>query len=497
MNSRIINYIKDKTTRVTIVIVLLLSASCGEDFIDVVPEDSIDKSTFFENENELLLALNGAYRIQSNFYRNNLGFQIRDGRSDDTGIDQLDQPERIDTETFEEFNNSQVVVGEWLNLYNTINHANQIIFYGVDATPIAADGQALIDRFLAEAKFIRALAYYELVIYWGGNSPLRVEPPEILTEIVPSSTTEAIYNQIVQDLTEAASTLPASYTGDEVGRATRYAALGLLGKVELQRGNNSAALAALTQVEGNFSLLTDFADVYAPGNDNHEESVFEISFNKDDISLNVANTFVHNTEMERLGLTGGTGRTNLLFFPTNDLIAAFSDPLDLRAASTFAFENDDPNDLPYIAKFIDGIGNGNADINQIIIRYADILLSLAEATGESAQAYEYINQVRRRGYGLDPNTPAPAVDISAATPGTFEEKLLNERRLELAFEAGHRWKDLLRLVGPSTLVTHMQDHLLNQVGRSVNLTSDSFLYPIPFREIDLSDGQIIQNPGKN
>lgn len=490
----IINYIKTKTVVIILCFGLLFSYSCGEDFINLIPEEAIDKGSFFKNETELLLALNGTYRMQTNFYAGLLSYQIREGRSDDTVIDQQDQPERIDTETFEEVNNSQIVVGEWLNLYNIINHANGVIVNGAGAVPNQPGGQDLIDRYIAEAKFLRALAYYEIVVLWGGNAPLRLEPATDFSIIVPSSTTEAIYNQIVQDLTEAIAVLPTSYSGNDVGRATHYAALSLLGKAELQRGNNSAALTAFRQVEGNYSLLANYADLYAIGNDNHSESIFEISFNKSDISFGLANNFVHSTEMVRLGLLGGTDRQNLLFAPTNDLVAAFN-PSDLRASSTFAFENDDPSDIVYISKFIDGLDSTNPDINQIIFRYADVLFGLAEAIGESSEAYEYINQVRRRGYGLDPNTPDISVDISTATPGTFNEKLLNERRLELAFEAGHRWKDYLRLTDQSIAVSQLEAHLLDQVGRSISLTVDNLLYPIPFREIDLSEGLINQNPG--
>lgn len=491
----IIKYIKAKAVTASVCLMLLLAYSCGEDFINVIPEDSIDKSSFFKNEIEVRLALNGAYRTQTDFYGNRLSYQLRDGRSDDTAIDQLDQPERIDTETFEEVNNSQIVVEQWLRLYNIINHANGVIIKGPEAVPVGPDGQDLIDRYIAEAKFLRALAYYEIVIHWGGNAPLRLTPAEDFGEIVPSSTTDAIYNQIAQDLADAAAGLPDSYSGNDVGRATRYAALSLLGKVELQRGDAGAALTAFRQVEGNYSLLPDYADLYAPGNDNHAESIFEISFNKTDISFGLANELVHNSEMDRLGLIGGTGRANLLFAPTNDLIAAFSNPADLRAASTFGFENDDPTDIAYITKFIDGNETGAPDINQIIIRYADVLLGIAEALGEGSEAYEYINRVRRRGYGLDPNAGDPTIDIDASTPGTFNEKLLNERRLELAFESGHRWKDFLRLTSPSDAVTQLQAHLLNQVGRNVSLSVNNLLYPIPFREIELGEGLINQNPG--
>ena len=472
-------------------VVLLMVVSCGEEFIDIIPEDSVDKSSFYSNEAELLLAINGVYRKANEFYGGTLSFQVREGRSDDTGIDQQDQPERIDTETFEEENNSQVVLGEWFNLYEIVDHANAVIVNGPNAEPIGPNGQNEINQYIAEAQFFRALAYFDIVVLFGGNAPLRLTPsvdfgPDI---IEPSSSIDALYNQVIQDLQDAIAILPATSNG----RVNSLAANALLGKVQLQRGDVSSALSALRQVEGQFSLLPDFADIYRAGNNNHAESVFELSFDKDNFSLGLANNFVHESEMMRLGLLGGTQRENLLFYPTPDLMTAFTDPMDLRAASTFALEDDLPTGLPYIAKFIDGVGSAEPDINVILIRYADILLSLAEAVGESPEAYEYINQVRRRGYGLDPNIPS-AVDIDQSTPGTFNEKLLNERRLELAFE-GHRWRDLLRLNDANTVAGLMQNHIFNLLGKNVNITPERLLYPIPFIEVDLAGGMVNQNPG--
>ena len=110
------------------------------------------------------------------------------------------------------------------------------------------------------------------------------------------------------------------------------------------------------------------------------------------------------------------------------------------------------------------------------MRYAEVLLNLAEALGEGSQAYGYINQVRARA-GLDP--------IDASTPGSFSEKLLQERRVELAFE-NKRWADLLRF-GQAKSV--MASHLGVSEG-TINL-----LFPIPQSQIDVSPNDMTQNPG--
>jgi hypothetical protein len=119
-----------------------------------------------------------------------------------------------------------------------------------------------------------------------------------------------------------------------------------------------------------------------------------------------------------------------------------------------------------------------------VLRYSDVLLALAEAMGESPASYALINQVRTRA-GL-PN-------ISAATTGTFIDKVMHERRVELAFE-GHRWHDLLRLPSNQT-ISIMSTQLTAEFGRPIQLTSKNLLYAIPIAEIQTSGGIIVQNPG--
>ena len=122
--------------------------------------------------------------------------------------------------------------------------------------------------------------------------------------------------------------------------------------------------------------------------------------------------------------------------------------------------------------------NFDADNNFIVFRYADVLLMAAEASGAGTQAYNYINQVRKRA-GLG--------DISSSTAGSFEDHLLQERRVELAFE-NHRWYDLLRF---GTAVSTMNAQFAQQ-GFSITINENDLLFPIPHREVDLG---LTQNPG--
>ena len=123
----------------------------------------------------------------------------------------------------------------------------------------------------------------------------------------------------------------------------------------------------------------------------------------------------------------------------------------------------------------------DADNNFPVFRYADVLLMLAEALGEGGEAYGLINQVRAR---------AGASPIDAGTPGTFQEKLLFERQLEFITE-GKRWADLLRFGVAQQVMSSFEP--LRAAGLSAG--DIRLVYPIPQREIDVSPGEMVQNPG--
>ncbi|MGI9541884.1 MAG: RagB/SusD family nutrient uptake outer membrane protein [Cyclobacteriaceae bacterium] len=478
-----------------IFLLLVFPVSC-DDFLDVKPADRIDASTFFANDQELLLGVNGVYLAQRQVYGGGSEYNILEGRSDNTGFDHTDQAERTATDIFTEVPGNLLLDLTWAGMYRIINLANLVITRAPDASGDAT----LINRIVGEAKFIRAFTYFHMVNIWGGV-PMRTTPTEDFgNTIIPRATVDEVSNQIVQDLTDASTMLPTSYdgaAGNEVGRVTSYAALTLLGKVELQRGNASAAVAALRQVENQYSLLPNFGDIHAAGNVNTAESIFEVSFDPgNQTGFGRGNAYIPAVVAQRLGIVAG-GDTRAILFPfaTQDLIDAFDDPNDLRIPFTFGIE---PGVEPggYITKFIDlAAASAGADVNVVLLRYADVLLMLAEALGEGAEAYTLINQVRTR---------AGLPDIDAATPGTFMEKLMKETTPELAFEM-HRWFDLRRLPDAEAIailnaqLTAQQAFFTqfpNYAGPTTfNLTADRLLYPIPETEISISEGVVVQNPG--
>lgn len=481
--------------RIFIVIAMIISASC-DDFIEVAPESSIDASAFFSNADELVFALNGVYARQRGIFGNQNYFNVIESRSDNVVQDQDEQKERVETDTYEETPGNLLVVDIWTRNYVLINNANTVIARAPDV-PFSSDAEeALIGRAVGEAKFLRAMSYFTLVKMFGGL-PLRTEPTlDFANATIPRSSVADVYDLIVRDLTDASAVLPDSYNGgpnNEVGRATRLAAQALLGNVQLQNGNASGASAALNNVIGKYSLLADYADIHAAGNDNTAESIFEVSFNPtNQTGLGFNNALIPASEAARLGIVAG-GASKLSIYPTADVQTIYETG-DIRAAASFtSYINSSGNPAPYISKFIDLAAAGDgSDINLVLLRYADVLLMKAAADGESAASYELINQVRRRAFGQDPNTPDPAVDIDASTPGTFMDKVMLERRRELVFE-GHRWFDLLTLPSGEAL-TIINNHMAAEYTGVPTANANRLIYPIPQVEIDVSGGIVEQNP---
>src|SRR5699024_1752958 len=220
------------------------------------------------------------------------------------------------------------------------------------------------------------------------------------------------------------------------------------------------------------------ADLWKPGNKNTKESLFEIQFTPPKTGSPFWNFFAPPS----LGIPGGTNGSVAPNTPTQDLIDAY-EPGDERKAASIAYT---PDGRPYIAKFKDpGVSTGNdANIDFPVLRYADVLLMLAEAMGESTQAYHLIDSVRNRA-GL------PSIDGS--TPGTFMEKLMHERQVELAFEC-QRWHDILRM-GASKAVNLMNAHLASEYpNQDFQIDQHDLLNPMPVSEMQ-SNSKMEPNPG--
>lgn len=465
--------INKKLNILTSAVMLIMLGACSDDFTDLSPISERNAGNFYRTATDFEVAINGTYdALQADGTYGRTYILMNEMRSDnvanDAGASGLAASlEQIDQ--FSELPDNEYVRDAWVASYEGIARANAIL----DRIGEAGFGQTLKDQFRGEALFVRSLLYYNLAVLFG-NVPLQlneVSSPENI-DINQVSAAE-VYQQIASDLQEAASLLPASNGADyAMGRATSGAASALLGKVLLTDGQTSEAAEAFRSVINSqqYSLVDDYAQLWGAENENNRESVFEIQFKSGGQGEGSGYIEYFATP---LSISGGVGGGNTPMVVTDDLVAAYN-PEEERFMASIAL--DEETEAYYVTKYT---GNQSiafdGDNNWVVIRYADVLLMLAEALGETGEAYDLINQVRSS-RGLDP--------VDANTPGSFEEKLLEERRLEFAFE-NHRWQDLLRF-------GRAKEVMAAHVG--IPESQVTLLYPIPLDEITISNGNLTQNP---
>ena len=459
-----------KTKNILSIFILISFMSCSKEFTDLSPISERNTGSFYTSANDFEVALAGVYNtLLSQGVYNEAIWIMNDLRSDITFWDAGGLAAAIVTYAdFEETTIDYVGRDSWIAHYKGIGRANSVIGRIEDVEMDASQKT----RIVGEAKFLRSLLYYNLATTFG-NVPL------VLNEATSADDDKEnvqvpiaqIYSQIAADLTEAESSLPSTAKG---GRATKGAAAALLGKVHLTQGDKTSAASALKRVSG-YSLVDNYTDLWGVENEFNKESIFEVSYESGYGVLGNLYTSAMNTE---LGATVTSGPRN---FPTKSLISSY-EAGDTRFEASIAgigsevvgFASDGAG---WCIKY--GTTNPSTDNdgpnNWVVLRYADVLLMLAEALGESTESYGYINQVRARaGLGA----------ISSSTAGTFAEKLLQERKVELAFE-GHRWPDLKRF-GVAASVMSSDPRAIDIRGR-LNLA-------IPQREMDINP-DFVQNPG--
>ncbi|UOQ73989.1 RagB/SusD family nutrient uptake outer membrane protein [Hymenobacter cellulosilyticus] len=391
------------------------------------------------------------------------------------------------------------MTSHWQRAYLGVGQANQVL----TRVPAIEMDAAIKNRCLGEAAFLRALYYFYLVRGFG-DVPLVLTPPATAAEAASLSRTPAaqVYAQIEKDLLDAITKLPASYSGDDVGRATKWSATALLAKVYLtEKKMPEAAVQARAVIAGSGkSLWTNFGDNFKVENENGQESLFEVQF-KNGLSSyttdgpgSVMNEFwgARFFGSPYVVSSGGYGFN----IPEKEFVDGF-EPGDLRKGPTVFVPGDkypdgqvQPASLvgdPYgfnIRKFFVGtvnVNNWDSPLNVPILRLAEVYLILAEAVGPTPEGLDAINKVRRRAFGFPLNAPS-AKDLTAATPD-FNAAVLRERRYELAFEMD-RWYDLKRT-----------DNLVKTMNAQGKPAKDfNNLLPIPQSERNVNPN-LSQNPG--
>ena len=493
---------------------LLSVGGCRESFLEVQPTDRFTQQTFWKTREHAEAALNGTYAalLNNNLYGGNVPI-FWDVLTPNAFIyNNVGGFGNIAQGTHDAAN-SAVINNLWGACYGGIGRANNLLA-NIDAIPM---DEALKKRFVAEAKFLRALFYHHLVTLYGGV-PLVVDATDAESQSgLPRSEPEAVVAQILNDLTEAAPDLPLTYPASDRGRATRGAALALKTRVLLYQNRWAEAAAAARAVMDlkTYALFADYRGLFLLENEGNGEVIFDAQFKFPE--------FAHGFDVNLDQFNGVA--------PLPDLVNDYylTDGKRSRDSPLFnpqkPFENRDPRLLAtvtYVGSQYKGTTvtesqypqtgygqkkytiyrdterpvaikvEGQSELNFIILRYADVLLMYAEAQNEAvgpeAGVYEAINQVRRR--VRMPNL-APGFSKDA-----MREEIRHERRVELAGE-GLYYFDIRRW---RTAEKVLNGTITNARGLSIGTRrfdpARDYLWPIPSVAIQLNPA-LTQNSGYN
>ena len=481
---------------------LFLLPSCGDDFLNRNPLDQITEDNFYNSASEANLAAISAYAVIQGVDWYGKCWQITEIPADNTTTGGND-PDFSPIDNFTVNADNVAVADYWREHFKLVVQANQIIKF---VPPIEMD-EATKMSLIAEAKFLRAFAYFDLVRIFG-DVPIIREVPNISTEVnVPRDPVAEVYEFIEEDLLEAIEHLPNTRANTNLGRATSGAAKTLLSNVYLTTQKYDECIGLCNEIisSGQYQLMEDFADNWLKEtSDNNAEAIFQIQY----VSCGPFGTGNANQAFYApwgQGITQGSDGWGSQI-PTSPSIdnpgTTIRDVMkdeDLRSYHTLMTPGDEyPMINPELGGYkypSTGASRANTNIKKYVIgggpdvcfmstpqnyhvfRYAEVLLNLAEASckkngglSNSPDVLDAFNQIRTRA-GLETEQ---VIDI---------DMVFDERRKEFAFE-NKRWFDLLRTDNiKETMLLH---------GKSMQ--DFHVLFPIPSSELAINEN-LVQNPG--
>lgn len=449
----------------------LLMTSCGDSFFDLEPASSVTIDKVYKTASDYNVAVIGCYaKLQSqvNFYT-----ECCEYRSDNLslGAPTAGTQDRYDIDHFTEKPSNGILSSYWANFNNNVYRCNLLL----DQIDGANFAENLKKQYKGEAMFIRALNYFNMYRIWGGVPATKhvVSAAEALK--VARYSDEQMFDLIAGDLKEIVDNnyLPETYSSADMGRATSGAAKALLGKVYLTFHKWTEAKDILSQLIGKYQLVSPIAQVFDVDNKNNNEIIFSVHFNKEiegeghSYWYNLTNASDDTNQTSSLLNTFPTGDTR------KDLITYVQVEKNVRLMNKF-----------YDTKSSTFKTVGN---DQILLRYADVLLMYAEAlneiqydASEGSLALKYLNAVRQRA-GISNLTVK-----QLPTQEKFRKGILVERQREFPYE-GQRWFDLVRMGFAKSVMAE----------NGVEIKDYQLLFPIPQQEIEkVGDKSILwQNPG--
>jgi hypothetical protein len=481
---------------------ILLCNSCKKGFLDVSPEAKKKASSFWQTPSDAEQAVNAMYgELRWAVICGFRDLAVEMAGSDNCAPSNGGQgwPDLNNYFNFQVAGTGYIGNEFWVGMYNEINLCNQVLT-NVDTMSVIPT--ATKQQYEAEAKFIRALTYFRLVRAYG-NIPLILKVPSTPAESNPPQASPTdVYTAIEKDLTEAANVLPNTSSAATKGRATKGACMAMLARVALyQKKWDDVKTFTDNVISSSIYSLSDYTTMFHLQGELCPESIFEIQ-----------SDYLPSDEQNGVGFASQWATVQIdwmNFTPSNDLINAY-EPGDIRKNATILFPgntytqtyngvsySNGPSDWP--AQAASGLnfnlkawvprslanrsGQGpGCEQNVRVIRYADVLLMNAEANnelGNTQAAIANLNIVRTRA-GLSATTAASQSDIRIA--------ILKERRVEFALEGlgDSRYFDLIRTGNASTV--------LGSRGWKINKNE---YWPIPYEQINLSNGVLKQNPNYN
>lgn len=487
----------------------LVQFSCSKD-LNLKPISAATALTFYATTNDFLQGINAAYSSLKDYPDRQLNLS-------ETRSDNLYAVSDGGVRDWEGINNFQrgitsnpYITAAWVNNFNGIYKANILLDQLQKNGTVIADA-SLRTRLEAEARFLRAFFYFDLV-RWFGEVPL-VQKPLALDEAIgiPRSSAPDVYNLIISDLKFAGDNLPApdGYAAADKGRATKWAAKGILALVYMTRsaptydikgpglGLNewSQALSLWNEIisSGKYAFLPSYNNIFSYTNEYNSEVVFDVEYISGQnpvIGSSFPSLLVPDVYFRSLGKLDQNG---LSIRPvSNDLYNSYEATDTRRAFSTqkgFVY-NGDVETRPFFKKYLDitKIPTKAVDwpVNFVVLRYTDVLMLKAEcvlhgASGsQAADVDAVVNQVRARA-GLAPRS------------GVTLLQLFDERRREFAGE-GSRWHDLVRSGSIESIMSAWiaADDVQHKVSA---FQKNYIIYPVPQSEMDINHGVFTQNAG--
>ena len=487
--------------------IVIIYDGCKKSDLDLSPHGPTE-SSFFSQESDFTKAVLGVYAKMDDWFWYN-GLQSYGGGSCGLNMillpgDDVTSQDANDFEIFGPIEPSNYLINYFYQTaYQMVARANVVLEKvaevkdGIYVTP------NLKDYHKGEALFLRGVAYYYLWNFYG-TSPLdtvRVTDPSQFTP--PGTTGTQLLDQAISDFSEAAGLLPASWDDANRGRVTKNSAYGMLGKSLVFRSSftnttndYAAAMSAFNSISG-VTLVTKFDDNFAFDTENNSESLFEFqatqAFALDNVWLpNDFDNAVGNLSVY-WGFYNGAPNNNYgqgRFVGTSKLAAAF-DTDDPRKALTIDV---DGNIVKYVSRDkLDQVATGSVN-NPRLLRYADVLLLMAEATlqggGSTADAIGFINQVRTRARLMGGGTDPADYSTSETDKSTIMQWIVKERLIELAGE-GQRWFDLRRWNQEGVVTL---DNAFFSSIQNMSFQAKHIYFPIPNSEMDVNPN-VKQNDG--